>query len=209
MLEQGLIQTYDDIFTLKEGDLLTLPGFAEKKAQKIIASIEEVKKDVPLPRLIIGLSIPHVGEETAYLLEGHFDSLDELARTDEEELMRINGVGDIVARAIVEWFKDTKNRKLLTRLSKVLTIAGTAGGMTGGKLKGKIFVLTGGLSSLTRDEAKNKIRALGGHISSSVSKATDYVVAGEDPGLKFTVAHKLHVTVLSEEEFLSLLRKSA
>jgi DNA ligase (NAD+) len=180
LLEKGLAQHYDDFFTLTEGDLLTLEGFAEVSAKKLIDSIQKVAKGVPLSRLITGLSIPHVGEETAILLAQNFKTIDDIAAAKEEDLASIDGIGPIVARAIYEWFRDKDNKSLVGRFKKVLTILSEK---TSTKkalpLAGKTFVLTGGLSKMSRDEAKETLRKLGASVSGSVSKNTDYVVAGE------------------------------
>lgn len=207
LLEKGLVQHYNEIFTLTEGDLLTLDGFAEISAKKLVASIQKAK-NVELARLLVGLSIPQVGEETAILLAKKFKTLDDIAGATQEELQAIEGVGPVVAREIVEWFALKRHQKLITDLKKVLDISNPEySKKTSGKLAGKTFVLTGGLSSMSRDEAKEKIRALGGDVSSSVSKKTDYVVAGGEAGSKLDKANELGVTVLTEAEFLRMIRE--
>lgn len=205
LLEKGLVQNFDDFFTLKEGDLLPLERFAEVSAGKLIESIQKARQNVPLSRLLAGLSIPHVGEETAILLAEHFRTLHDLARASEEELAAVHGVGGIVAKAVAGWFAEKENRSLIARLQKLLTFA--APPLRSGRkdLAGKAFVLTGTLDTLSRDDAKERIRARGGGISSSVSAKTDYVVAGAEPGSKLERARELGVKVLSEEEFLKLL----
>lgn len=207
LLEQQLVTHLDDFFTLKEGDLLELEGFAEVSAKKLIDSIQRVAKDVPLSRLITGLSIPQVGEETAILLASNFKTIDDLADATEEDLAAINGIGPIVAGEITGWFSAKENRALVDRLKKVISIRSEkVSGQKSLPLSGKTVVLTGGLSSMSRDEAKKKIRERGGSVSGSVSKKTDFVVAGEDAGSKLTKAEELGVKVLSEEEFLKLIR---
>ena len=213
LLEANLVQHFDDFFTLTEGDLLRLEGFAEISAKKLVESIKKVANSVELSRLITGLSIAQVGEETAILLAQTFETLDALAQTAEEELMRINGIGDVVAHEIVRWFALTENKELIKRLKKVLNIQNreyiepALRKSQGEKLPlfGKTFVLTGTLERMSRDEAKEKLRALGASVSSSVSKKTSYVVTGQDPGSKFTEAQKLGVQTLSEQEFLTLI----
>ncbi len=208
LMEKGLVTNFDDFFTLKEGDLLTLEGFAEISAKKLAASIKKVAENVPLARLITGLSVPQVGEETAILLAENFKTIDDVAAATAEQLMQINGIGDVVAEGIVAWFKDKENKKLLGQLKKHLTI--TNDYAHDGKpkpLAGKTFVLTGTLPTLSRDEAKAMVRAAGGDVSSSVSKNTDYVVAGEEAGSKLDKAEELGVEVLTEEQFLKLLTK--
>ena len=205
LLEHGLVHNFDDFFSLAEGDVEALPGFAEISAQKLIASIRASASRVPLSRLITGLSIPHVGEETAILLSQEFRTLEALTRADAEELLRIKGLGEVMAREISEWFADEENRELLHRLTKVITIVSDKRVAGGGVLAGKSFVLTGTLSALSREEAKQQIRARGGDVSESVSKKTTYVVAGEEAGSKLAKAQALGVEVLSEGNFLKLL----
>jgi DNA ligase (NAD+) len=206
LLEHNIIFSFEDIFTLKKGDLESLPRFAEKSVDNLLASIEKART-VTLPRLITGLSIPQVGEETSYDLAKHFSSIDKLQKASFEDLESLYGVGPIVARSVVDWFADSENKKMLGHLLKEITV-GTATGpelVEGNKLKNKTFVLTGMLSTLSRDEAKDKIRALGGDVSSSVSAKTDYVVVGENPGSKYDEALKLGVKTLTEEEFLKII----
>jgi len=207
LMEKGLVTNFDDFFTLTEGDILTLEGFADVSAKKLIASIKKTAEHVPLERLITGLSVPQVGEETAILLAENFETIDDVAAATVERLMQINGIGDVVAEGIVAWFTDKDNKKMIERLKKHLTITNeyVEGGNKPKPFAGKTFVLTGTMIGLSRDEAKAKIRALGGDVSSSVSKNTTYVVAGEEAGSKFDKAEELGVQVLSEEEFLKLL----
>ena len=206
LLEEGLIQHFDDIFTLKEGDVLGLEGFAEVSAKNLIESIEK-SSTVELSRLIVGLSIPHVGEETSILLAKKFHTIDGLAEASEEELNAVTGVGDIVAKAVHEWFRDKENKALVARLKKVLTIQSPA--LESAKalpLAGKTYVLTGSLSSMSRDEAKEKLRALGADVSGSVSKKTTAVIAGDEAGSKLDNARKLGVPVLTETDFVRMIR---
>ncbi|MSU73649.1 NAD-dependent DNA ligase LigA [Candidatus Kaiserbacteria bacterium] len=206
LLEEGLIQHFDDIFTLEEGDVLPLEGFAEVSAKKLIESIHK-SREVELARLLVGLSIPHIGEETAILLAQEFRTLDALAAASEERLVAIDGMGDIMAKAVYEWFHDKENLKLLGRLKKLLTIRQAHGKPSNLPLKGKTYVLTGSLTSMSRDEAKEKLRALGADVSSSVSKKTTAVIAGEESGSKLDKARELGVAVLTEAEFLRMIRQ--
>ncbi|MBI4067974.1 NAD-dependent DNA ligase LigA, partial [Candidatus Kaiserbacteria bacterium] len=206
LLEKGLVQHYNEIFTLKEGDFLTLEGFADVSAKKLVESIQKARH-TELSRLLIGLSIPQVGEETAVLLAKKYRTIDALAKASEAELEEIEGVGPIVAKEIVEWFALKRHQKLVADLKEVLTIANPLFAKTErGKLVGKTFVLTGTLESMSRDEAKEKIRVLGGDVSSSVSQKTDYVVAGSEAGSKLDKANELGVSVLTEEQFLRMIR---
>ncbi len=208
LIEQGLVVHLDDFFTLKEGDVLELEGFAEISAKKLIESIAKVAKHVPLSRLLTGLSIPHVGEETAILLAQHCKTIDDLADADADELNAIEGIGPIVSQSIYEWFHDKTNRALIERLKKHLKIVSEkVSGAQSLPLNGKTFVLTGTLTSMGRDEAKAALRKLGASVSGSVSKKTDYVVAGQEAGSKLEKAQELGIKILSEEEFLKLTGK--
>lgn len=202
-LDAGLITHFDDIFTIKRGDLETLPRFAEKSIDNLLASIENAR-DVTLGRFIFSLSIPHVGEETALDVANHFSSIHNLIKAKKEELDSPSGIGPVVSKSIYEWFQDKENKALITRLLKQVNIKRNMGGGTSKKLSGKTFVLTGTLSKMSRDEAKDRIRALGGDVSSSVSKETDFVVAGENPGSKYDKALEFSVKVLTEEGFIKL-----
>jgi DNA ligase (NAD+) len=203
-LEYGLISTYADLFTLTEGDLRDLPGFKEKAAQNVVRAIEAARK-VPLYRLLIGLSIENVGEETARLIADTFGSLEAIKHATREEVAAIYGVGEVVADSLVSWFADPLHQKTLAELLPHLTIENPVSLTTSAALEGKTFVLTGTLASMTRDEAKDLIRQQGGNISSSVSKKTDYVVVGADPGTKATEAEQLGVTMLTEAGFRKLV----
>ncbi len=205
MLERGLVQHFDDLFTLKEGDLLTLPGFAEVSARKLLASIAERSQGVSLSRLLVGLSIPHVGEETALLLSREFGTLENLKSAKPEHFNEVPGIGEIVAESTARWFKDPANRALIRRLEKRIRIVPDETEKRDRSLSGKSFVLTGTLSSMTRDEAKERLRGRGADISSSVSGKTFAVVAGENPGSKLAAARSLGVRILTEEEFLRIV----
>ncbi|MSU56509.1 MAG: NAD-dependent DNA ligase LigA [Candidatus Taylorbacteria bacterium] len=206
LLEEKLITTFADIFTLKKGDMLELPRFAEKSVDNLLASIEKARS-VRLPRLLVGLSIPQVGEETAEDIANHFGTLENIRNAPFEELEKIDGVGPVVGKAVVEWFGDKDNKALVERVAKEVRIERTQKADTAGlPLHGKTFVLTGALSAMLREEAKAKIKALGGDVSESVSAKTDYVVAGESAGSKYEKAMKLGVKILNEKEFLRLIK---
>ncbi len=206
LLDNNLITNYDDIFTLKKGDLLALPRFAEKSVDNLLSSIEKSRK-ITLNRFLVSLSIPQVGEETAIDLAKNFGNLEKIRKADVTKLQQINGVGDIVGKSVYDWFLDKDNSKLVERLleqTEIESVKSNIGKI--GKLAGKSFVVTGTLASLSRDEAKDKIRALGGDISESVSSKTSYLVVGENPGSKFDKAQKLGVNILDEEKFLNLIK---
>jgi len=206
LLDSKLISSPADIFDLKRGDLLQLPRFAEKSVDNLLASIEKAKK-INLGRFIISLSIPHVGEETAYLLAEKFRTLEDIQKATLEEFQALDGIGDVVAQALVEWFGKKAHRELLRKLLRRVQIEKEVqASKVSTTFEGKTFVLTGTLTTLTRNEAKEKIRAAGGDVSGSVSKNTEYVVAGENAGSKLDKAQELGVKVISEEEFLKMLK---
>jgi DNA ligase (NAD+) len=205
LLDEKLIASFDDIFTLKRGDLLKLPRFAEKSVDNLLVSIETARHTT-LQRLIVALSIPQVGEETAEDLAKHFGLFRKIQDATFEELECIDGIGPVVGKAIVDWFAEKENRALVRRLLSHLELANIEVRDTSKlPLHGKTFVLTGTLSSLGRDEAKAKVKALGGEVSESVSKKTSYVVAGENPGSKLEKARELGVQVLNETGFLRMV----
>ena len=204
LLEAGLVSTYADLFSIKVGDVLGLEGFKEKSANNLIESIEKAKK-VSLPRFIIGLSIPQVGEETAYDIASKFENIKNISNAKEGDFMNIYGVGDIVAKSLSDWLEDSENKKILKELLKVVEIDNPKQSVDSNKLAGMTFVLTGTMEKLSRIEAEEKIRSLGGDVSSSVSKKTTYVVAGENAGSKLEKANEIGVQVLTEDEFLGML----
>lgn len=206
LMEHGLVSSFEDIFTLTKGDVLVLPRFAEKSADNLIDSIEKAKR-VPLYRFIISLSIPQVGEETAYDIAEHFKTLEKIRSTSKEGFESVEGVGPIVAESLYTWFRDKNNIKIVDALLKHVHIEKVKSiSPKNQPFFGKTFVLTGTLSSLSRDEAKAFIKKLGGDVSSSVSKGTTYVVSGDASGSKLDKARELGVTVLSEGEFLKLVK---
>lgn len=203
LLENNLISEYADIFTLKKGDLLTLPRFAEKSVDNLLSSIEKSRKTT-LTRLLVGISIPQVGEETAYDLSKQFGTINSLREASFEKLENLAGVGPIIAKSIIDFFKNKENKKIVDHLLNELKIEKEKT-TSSSKLSGKTFVLTGTLSGMSRDEAKAKIRELGGSVSESVSKETDYLVAGEATGSKYKKAQELRVKIIGETEFLALI----
>ena len=205
LLDNNLIADFSDIFTLKKGDLLSLPRFAEKSVDNLLASVEK-SREISLSKFLVGLSINQVGEETAIDLAKHFGDIKKLQLASFDELQALDGVGPIVAQALVDWFADKNNKKLSDNLLKQVKIIRPFASAQGEskKFSGKSFVLTGTLS-MPRDEAKDKIRALGGDVSESVSAKTTYLVAGENAGSKLAKAQKLSVKILTEKEFLNML----
>ena len=205
-LDEGLIKDAADLFFLKDEDIKHLERFAEKSASNIIKSIQS-RKEIKLERFLFGSGIPQVGEETAIDLAKNYGSLKKIKESSLEELQKIQDIGPKVAESIYRWFREKKSLEFLQKLDKAgIKIMSPEPKVRGQKLKDKIFVLTGELESMTRDEAKEKIRDLGGDVSSSVSKNTDFVVAGSEPGSKFDKAQKLGVKIISESEFLKLIK---
>ena len=204
LTERGLVKNVADLYKLTKDDLLQLERMGEKSADNVLAEIEASKK-LPLERVIYGLGIRFVGERTAQFLAEHFGSLDAIMNASAEQLEEVNEVGPRIAESIVEFFGDEHNRKLVSDLRKAgLTFAGQKK-EKGTKLAGKTFVLTGTLERHTRDEAKKMIEDAGGRVSGSVSKKTDYVVAGSDAGSKLDKARELGVSVIGEEELEGLV----
>jgi len=208
LVEADLIQDVADLYSLKMEDLLNLEGFAEKKAENLIQAIEASKKR-SLARLIGALGIRGVGEVMAANLADTFGKLQNVAEAKEDDLMSMEGIGPNIASAIVDWFSQSSNQMLLTKLSKV-------GEWTQKEqedfdesaltLKGLTFVITGTLPTMTRTEAKNTIERYGGKVTGSVSGKTNYLIAGESPGSKLEKAQSLEVEILDESGLLQLMR---
>ena len=197
LTERGLVKSVADLYTLTQEKLLTLERMGEKSAQNILSEIEASKK-LPLERVIYGLGIRFVGERTAEFLAEHFISIDAVMNATLDQLQEVNEVGPRIAQSIIEFFAEDKNRELIERLRQSgLTLQGTKR-ERGTQLAGKTFVLTGTLSRHTRDEAKNLIENAGAKVSGSVSKKTDYVVAGDEAGSKLDKARELGVPVIDE-----------
>lgn len=205
LLDEGLVQDPADLFLLTEGDVSQLERFGEKSSQNIIGSIQR-RKEIELPRFVYALGIRNVGEETSVDLAKHFGYIAVLKTSTLEQLQAIVNIGPVVANSIYEWFYDKSNQKFLDKLQKAGVKVMGYGLRIKNKLDGKVFILTGSLERMTREEAKDKIRALGGQISESISQKTDFVVAGNAPGSKLEKAKKLGIKILTEKEFLGLLK---
>ena len=204
LTDRGLVKNVADIYKLTKDNLLSLTRMGEKSAQNVLDEIENSKK-LPLERVIYGLGIRFVGERTAEFLAEHFGSMEALTKASEEELQQVNEVGPRIAKSIVEFFAEPSNRKLVQSLEKAgVTFAGKKK-ERGTKLAGKTFVLTGTLANYSRDAAKKMIEDAGGKVTGSVSKKTDYVIAGADAGSKLDKAKELGVSVINEEEMEALL----
>ncbi|MBM3250793.1 MAG: NAD-dependent DNA ligase LigA [Candidatus Nealsonbacteria bacterium] len=206
LLSEGLIFDPADLFELKEGDILPLERFAEKSARNLIKAIQS-GKEISLARFIYALGIRNIGEQTAIDLAEYFGVLENIQKTTPEELQKIQDIGPVAARSISGWFYHKRNQKFLEKLKEVGVIIKNVGVIHKLSLRGKIFVLTGALATITREGAKEKIRQLGGQVSESVSKSTDFIVVGSEPGLKYEKAKKLGIKIISEKEFLKMINK--
>lgn len=200
LMEHELVAEFDDFFELTRDELLALPGFKEKSADNLLVGIEAARQ-VSLDRLLVGLSIDHVGEETALVLAQTFRTLSALQKTHKEDIERVKGIGAIVAASLARWFAEKPNIALIERLEAHLSIQEVARPVAHGPFSGATLVVTGTLESFSREEAEAAIRKAGGDVSSSISKKTSYLVAGASAGSKLQKAETLGVSVLSEEEF--------
>jgi len=205
LVDKGIVRNVADLYDLKIEDLMALERMGVKSAGNVIRNITK-SKDNPLPRVLSALGIRFVGERTAVFLAEAFGSMEAIAGTTLEDLQKADEVGPKVAEAVATFFQEPTNRELLERLRKAgLQFTYHSTRPKAGPLKGKVFVLTGTLPALSRDEAKELIERAGGKVSGSVSKKTDYVVAGEEAGSKLAKAKELGVAILSENELRKLL----
>ena len=204
LMEEGIIESPVDIFTLKYDDVINLERFAPISAQNLIDSIDE-HKTIKLGRFIFALGIRHVGAKTANDMAKHFVTLKQFLKAQKDELADIDGVGEVVAASVSKWLSNTKNTKLIEDLLRAGVIVKDDESPRGGKLEGTTWVLTGTLPTLGRDEASAMIEAQGGKTSGSVSAKTSYVLAGEEAGSKLTKAQKLGVKVVDEAEFHKIM----
>jgi len=209
LAQAGFVRDVADFYELTQGDVASLPGFADLAAKNVIAGIKN-SRTPSFSRFIYALGIRHVGEETALALAKNFPTLPKLARASVEELERIPDIGPIVARSIHAWFATAPHKKLLQRLHDrgVIPRPADLHGSVAGRLTGKTFVLTGTLQNLSRDAAKTRVREAGGKVSESVGTHTDYMVVGDQPGSKLKRAQALGVRTISEKELLALLEEN-
>jgi len=205
LLNAGLISTAADLFTLTTAQLEPLESFQATAAKNVVDAIKAAST-VELYRLMIGLSIDGVGEETARLLADTFGSLEQVQAATVPAVAAVYGIGDTVAQSVVGWFGQSANSELLATLTPHLTIINPTAQTGTAQLAGATFVLTGTLARFSRDEAKDLIRKAGGKVTTSVSKKTTYVLIGADPGSKAQTAQELQVQTLSEAEFIALLQ---
>lgn len=204
----GYLKNIDDFYTLDKykDELMLLEGFGEKSISKLLESASNSKKN-SLERLLFGLGIRYVGKKTAKILSKYYKTMDNLIKADFDELKSINDIGDVIAKSIVDYFSDEKNINLINRLKDLnlnMRYLGEEVNTSNENINGKTFVITGTLSR-PRDEIKEEIEGLGGNVTGSVTKKTDYVIAGEKAGSKLTKANELEIRVLTEEEYNNML----
>ena len=218
LLSEGLISSAADIFELKTGDLEPLERFAEKSSGNLVQAVEKSKK-IEFPKFLFALGIRHVGEETAVLVIRNLRlaiGMDKIKNLDDiihyfpkigaEDWMKIKGIGNKAAESLQNWFNDRENIELLRKMrNSGVRVEIPKFQIANFKLQGQSFVLTGELKLMTRDEAKEKIQTLGGNVSSSVSKSTDYVIVGKNPGSKYDKARELGVKIINEKELIKMI----
>ena len=207
LIDQGMLTDLAGLYALQKDELLQLDRMGDKLATRILANIE-LSKQKPLPRLLFALGIIHVGSEVAELLTQAYDSIDEIAAATEEELAEILGIGPKIAASIASYFQVDANRSVIEKLRaagvnmKQEPRQSNADGLS---LAGKTFVVTGTLSGFSRSESESRIKELGGKVTSSVTRNTDYLVAGVSPGSKLAAAERLGMEILDEAAFVELL----
>jgi len=206
LIESGLVGNFADLYTLGKDQLAGLERMAEKSAANVINAIEE-SKTRPLWRLIAALGIRHIGGQSAQILAEHYGSLGALMTAEQEELAEIDQIGPTMAKSIYEYFRDLENHSVIEKLLAAGVKPEQSKTRRSDKLAGKIFVVTGTLENLSRQQAEQAIKQAGGKSSSSVSKKTDYVLAGENPGSKLNKAKKLGVEVIDEKQFLKMMEE--
>jgi DNA ligase (NAD+) len=207
LVDGGLVKEFADLYRLDVAALSDLDRLAEKSASNLYNAIQG-SKGRGLGRLLFALGIRYVGEHVATILAQHYGSMERLERAPEDELAEIHGIGPRIAQSVALYFRQQENRRQIEQLQRAgvrMTEEGVAAGSR--RLAGKIFVLTGGLEGFSRDEAKELIIRQGGRVVSSVSKKTDYVVVGKDPGTKFDDAKRLGIATLGESAFKKLVAK--
>lgn len=204
LIKEGLIKHEGNLYKITEDDLRPLERFAEKSAENLVESIKN-SKVVPLGRFIYALGILNVGEETAYDLASRFGTLEKIENASLEELEKVQDVGSVVAKSIYDYFRDKRNlNKIKDLIHSGVKIESQTTAKS--KIEGQSFVITGGLESYSREEAKEAIRERGGEVHETVTKETNYVVVGTDPGSKYDKAKKLGTKIISEEQFKNLLK---
>lgn len=204
LLQEGLVKDAPNLWELKEGDLTPLERFAEKSAQNIVNEIQS-HQHIPLARFIVALSIPNVGVVTAQDIAREFGTLEKIMRATKDDFLGISGVGDIVAESLANFFAAPEGKQLVEKYRRVGVKVMAEKNI--GPLKGKIFVFTGSLPDMSRDEAKQRVMALGGKVASTVGEGVDYVIVGDDPGSKADKAKKLSLKTLTPAAFQKMLNQ--
>ena len=204
----GYVKNYVDFYNLTKykEEIMELEGFGEKKINNLLNTVETSKNN-SLERLLFGLGIRYVGSKTAKILASYYGNMDNLINTDYDTLISIHDIGKTIAQSVVEYFQDENNLNLISKLKEQNLNMKYLGKTLGDDFKDMTFVLTGTLEQLTRSEAKEIIESLGGKVSGSVSKKTNYVVVGSEPGSKYEEAKKLNIEILDEEKFLKMIKK--
>jgi DNA ligase (NAD+) len=208
LVEKNLVKDVADLYALTKEDLLTLELFADKKADNLLNAIEQSKHQ-PLSRLLFGFGIPNVGEKASYLIAQKFLTLQAVMNARKENFQDIPEIGAVIAKSVEDYFQESATQAMVKKLRNFgVNFTEPRVVIQNGKLKGKRFVFTGELSFLSRQEASDRVKALGAEILSSVSKNTDYVVAGDSPGSKLEKARNLGVTIINEDQFKELINES-
>ena len=206
LLDRNLIANISDIYTLTFEDVSSLKKNGQKFAQNLINAIEKSKEN-DLYRLITALGIRHVGTKVAKILARKYKTIDNLVKASFEDLSNINDIGETVANSIIEFFSQEQTIDLIEKLKNAgVNIESLEEDIEDNRFEGKVFVLTGSLENFTRGEASNLIEKFGGKTSSTVSKKTDYVLAGEEAGSKLTKAQNLGITIITEDEFMKMIK---
>jgi DNA ligase (NAD+) len=205
LLDKGLIKSVDDLYTLRTSDLMELDNFKEKSVSNLLTAIENSKQNT-LDRLVFALGIRNIGQASAKLLCDKFGDLDNIMNATAEQIAEIDGFGEVMANSVFKAFHEQHMIKLVQRLRDCGLNMSYVRTQVDDRFAGKTFVLTGTLPTLKRDEAKALIEKYGGKASGSVSKKTDYVLAGEEAGSKLTKAQQLGITIITEEQFMQMIK---
>ena len=206
LVERGMVKSLVDVYKLKKEDFLKLPLFAEKKAVNLYQAIQR-SKNHPLARFLYGLGIRHVGEKAAMVLAQKFRDIDKFFTLGKADLESIPEVGPVMAESVIKFFSQSKVKKMIKEFKELGLSLKEEAKVKKDILKGKTIVFTGELKSFTRTEAQRLVEELGGKWSSSVSRNTDYLVVGENPGSKYEKGKKLGIKMINEEEFKRLIKE--
>ena len=207
LLKRKLVKDLADIYFLKKEDFLQLPLFKDKKAGNLLAGIERSKKQ-PLSRLLFALGITNIGEKAAYTIAQRFGSIENILKAKREDFEDIHEIGTVMAESLAKFFEQAATKKLLEKFKRVgIKLVEPKAQTANGKLKGKSFIFTGELADLSRIGASAMVKRLGGEIHSSVSKNTDFIVVGENPGSKYQKAQQLGLKIINQSEFERLVKE--